>query len=90
MSRSNTTGKVFQKSGERQGTLSKRIGICSSCNQAIPLSRSKEYTAEWDRHWAIYYYCLSCNPSPNSKVNFYSGQLEGENNETIIDQVQKQ
>jgi hypothetical protein len=88
MSKSNTRGNVFNNSSERQATLSSRIGVCSSCKHSSSLHNSEEYTAEWDRHWAIYYFCRNCNPSPDSKLNFYTGQLEGEDNETIIDQVE--
>ena len=89
MDEANTRGKVFYEDDDRIDGLNSRKGKCPDCGKSIFLSQANEYKAEWDRHWAIYYFCGSCNPNPQPQgISFYTGQIEGDNGEAIIDQVE--
>ena len=63
----NTVGRVFPATTSREERTRNRIAQCENCNKVMFLNTTSGYTAEWDRHWAYYYFCPKCNPSPRSQ-----------------------
>jgi hypothetical protein len=87
MSQANTKSMVFNSGISFEQRVGERIGICGDCSAVINLSEAVQYKATWDSHYAHYYFCPNCNPSPNN-ATFYDGSLTGTDGERIIDQVE--
>ena len=87
MSHPNTKSLVFDSGITFEQRVGERMGVCSDCSAAINLSDAVQYKATWDSHYAHYYFCPNCNPTPNNST-FYDGNITGTDGERIIDQVE--
>jgi hypothetical protein len=87
MSRANTKSMVFSAGTSFEKRVGDRVGVCCDCSAAVNLSDAVQYQATWDSHYAQYYFCPTCNPSP-SNPTFYDGTLTDTDGERIIDQVE--
>ncbi len=87
MSHPNTKSMIFHSGTSFEQRVGDRVGVCCDCSAAINLSDAVQYQATWDSHYAQYYFCSTCNPSPNNST-FSDGNLTGTDGERIIDQVE--